>query len=48
VAFHYRHQPPVYVRISYEGCGYVFNDPRHAVFEATPGLKAKLNALVYR
>jgi hypothetical protein len=46
VAFRYRHAPQVYVRVNYEGCGYVFNDPRHNVFQATPGLRAKLNALL--
>lgn len=46
VVFRYRHAPQVYVRVSYEGCGYVFNDPRHAVFAATRGLQTTLNALL--
>jgi hypothetical protein len=46
VVFHYRHAPQVYVRVSYEGCGYVFNDPRHTVFAATRGLQTTLNALL--
>jgi hypothetical protein len=32
--------------VSYGGCGYALNDPRHPVFQATQGLRAGLNSLL--
>jgi hypothetical protein len=46
VAIRYRDAPTVYVRVSYEGCGYVFNDPAARVYEATDELQSRLDSLL--
>jgi hypothetical protein len=41
--FGYHEEPPVFVRISYFGCGFVRNGVSRSVYQPTPGLKMLLN-----
>jgi hypothetical protein len=46
LAFNYRDEPPVFVRISYFGCGFVRNGVSKSIYRPTPTLKRLLNGLL--
>jgi hypothetical protein len=46
LAFGYRDEPPVFVRVSYSGCGFVRNGVSKSIYQPTSALKRLLNRVL--